>query len=77
MEGNGNYSIQCTILTFSLCGAGLEYLHRRPQRSKRKGKGKQCLGVKLGHLVPGGHKYKHLIPKFGAWTQAEDVIQYK
>jgi hypothetical protein len=51
----------------SRCGGGLEYLRIRVPEGEETGT--RCLGVKLGHPVTGGHKYKDRILQVGGWTQ--------
>jgi hypothetical protein len=55
-----------SIIVFSLCGGGLEYLHRsrarRQEREKGDEKRARYLGVELGHPAAGGHKYTGLGP---------------
>jgi hypothetical protein len=49
------------------------YLHRSPESRKRR-KGIQCLGLSLGHHVPGGYKYGDLA--FGVGGVAYETIKY-
>jgi hypothetical protein len=48
-----------------LCESGFEYLHHCPESSTRDGKETQCLGIQLGHPVPGGYKYGDVVLQVG------------
>lgn len=71
IEKHGNYVVYAVrpeaIYVYSLqafaCtarGGRFEYLHRNAESRTRCEKGPPCVGVELGHPVPGGYKYEAL-----------------
>jgi hypothetical protein len=49
----------------TLCGGGVEYLHRIPVSRRKRRKGNSVPGGIIGHPIPGGYEYRDLALQIG------------
>jgi hypothetical protein len=67
-NNNNNSSSSSSSSNFPYAGR-FEYIRPSPANRRRRRKRTRCLGIRLGHPVTGGYKYRDLVLPVAGWTQ--------